>query len=150
MKKILLLFYIYTGIVIASILIFTIGSTGLLSYRNLQDHKAEMARNIEELEAINESLKLQLSMLRSDPETNMIEARKLDYIGEGEVLIQMDDYHAGNNFYRIGKILKFRMAKRDANVLYKLIGLSIILCLFLLHILLSLRRRRIGNGNQAR
>ncbi len=146
--KIFKLFVIsYLGLLIASFLVFYFGDEGILNYNKLLARKKELIRNINDLETINRELKERMWMLRTDPETNRVEARRLTYVSNNEILVKVKSYENNNNYYTIGSLLKVQIPRTNKNLIFKIMGVCFPLVFFLFY-LLKRFYRRIRNGEQ--
>lgn len=75
------------GFVVATLLSFLFGASGLLNYRRLQDHERRIASGIAALEQRHAHLQRLQHLLRTEPELLRLLARDVGYYRAGELVI---------------------------------------------------------------
>ncbi len=141
MRVFKLLVVSYIGLIVASFLTFYFGDEGVLNYNKLLVKKRELVKNIDNLEGINRELKEKMWMLKTDPETNEVEARALTYISDSEVLVKVRSYEDKSNYYTIGSLLNVKIPKTNKNLIFKIIGITFPVIFFLFSLLRGFYRR---------
>lgn len=78
------------GFVVATLLSFLFGASGLLNYRRLQEYERRVAAGIAALEERHSHLERLQTLLRTEPELLRLLAREVGYYGAGELVISVD------------------------------------------------------------
>ena len=72
---------------------FVAGQNGIVSYKQLAEQKKEIAYKTNEIQNINNELKLEYTALLKDRDVIAAYARKLDYVSDGEKLVKLSLIH---------------------------------------------------------
>lgn len=106
------------GFVVATLLSFLFGASGLLNYRRLQEYERRVAAGIAALEERHADLERLQTLLRTEPELLRLLAREVGYYGPDELVISVapgqSDPAAGNaspyapGFADVGPLLQPR------------------------------------------
>ena len=147
MRYFKLFFFIYAGFVISSLLIFNFGNEGVIEYKKLRDYKIEFKKNLEELKEINHELGDELTLLKSDPDVNKVEARNLGLIAEGERLVKIEGYKNTGQSYEVGKLFNWDIKKNNRNLIFKYIGIVISVFLIIIFGLIGFLKKVKSNGH---
>ncbi len=124
----------YLGLLVSTLLTFYFGDEGVMNYNRLMAKKNALTENINGLKRINRELKEKMWMLKTDAETNRVEARRLGYISDNQVLIKLENYN-DSDYYTIGSLLTVDEPSGSRNFIFKLIGLAFPVLFMLFYIL---------------
>jgi cell division protein FtsB len=147
MKAPRIVVYLILGFLVAASLRLFLGSGGFLEYRRLLNYRESLAKNIEELEQMNEELLWEVEALGSDPERLTLQARELGYFREGERVIRVSEDSPGKRTYTVGRILRRRRNQPRADWPFRATGLALPLLLALVSVTIRRRRNR-ETGNR--
>lgn len=145
-----LIVYLALGFLCASLLVFVFGGAGLLAYGASSRHRAQLERNIDELEATNARLLQELESLRSDPERLRLQARELGYFREDEYVIRVEGAPAARNSYAVGRVILREPSSPKPVWVFRAVGLGLPALLVFRRLLLSVLRgtgRRRGDAH---
>lgn len=126
------------GFLVASLLIWIFGDSGLRATARLERYRGSLEANVESLRARNSALESDLQRLREDPEANALLARELGLYREGDKVIRIAGYAARREPYAVGSLLRQRRQPPAKNAWFKLSGVAVSAALFLTVVL---RRR---------
>jgi cell division protein FtsB len=130
MKLVRLLCYLALGFAVRSLVLFFFGSGGLIDYRGLEAQKAQLQKNIEELEAINATLLGEQRALASDPERLALQARELGYFRKGERVVDLGARVQPGGYFSVGRLTRVSLHERHGDWIIKLLGISVPVALF--------------------
>jgi cell division protein FtsB len=119
------------GFLVASLLIWIFGDSGLQAAARLERYRASLEANVESLRARNSALEADLERLRGDPEANALLARELGMYREGDRVIRIEGYTARREPYAVGTLLRQRRQAPAKNSWFKLSGIAVSAALFL-------------------
>lgn len=97
MKRYQLIFSVFLGTLLYSILSFYVGPRGVWPMSQLIEQKRRISINLDSLYEINQEMNDHLQNLSSDPDTISVYAHELGYISEGEQLIKLAGFSGGIN-----------------------------------------------------
>ncbi len=141
-----LLVIAFPGFVIASLLIWTFGDSGLLAYRRLDDYRQRLAANVEKLQSRNSRLTGDLADLRHDPETSLVMARQIGLYRAGDEVVKIDGIPGQTRPYEVGDLIRLPKSKASRNAIFKATGIGISCVLAVLTFLASRTARRDRHG----
>ena len=101
------------------------GPAGMTAYAALEERKAAMKANLEELAAINERLAGEMESLMSDPERAAAEARSLCFLRKCETAVLLGGAKGGSPRIEIGNVLPFADPPALADEAIKAISLGV-------------------------
>jgi cell division protein FtsB len=132
-----------TGFLLASLLIWALGDSGLRATARLDRYRASLEANVESLRARNQALEADLKRLREDPEANVLLARELGLYRPNDEVIRIEGLTRRREAYAVGTLLRQRRSSAPQNPWFKMtgIGMSVTLVVFVV-----LRRRRGAQG----
>lgn len=113
------------GFIVASVLIYFFGDSGLVAYRRLDDYRQNLAANVEKLQARNSRLNEELSSLRDDAERSLVMAREIGLYRAGDEVVKLEGYDHPSGSYEVGDMLKLRKNKTSRNTAFKATGLGV-------------------------
>lgn len=95
MKCFKIIFPIFIGTLVYSILTFCVGPRGLWPMEQLEKQKIRISSNLDVLYTINQNLDSHLQNLSANPDTISVYAHELGYVAEGEQLIKLAGFSGG-------------------------------------------------------
>jgi cell division protein FtsB len=127
--------------VIASVLIFFFGDSGMTAYRSLDRYREKLTANVEDLRRRNADLTADLSSLRTNPERTLVQARGIGLYQSGDQVVRLEGLPSRVEPTAIGNLLKLRKTNDARNSVFKstAMGVSVIL---LAYAGISIRRSR--------
>jgi cell division protein FtsB len=127
--------------VIASILIFFFGDSGLAAYRSLDRYREKLASNVEDLRQRNNDLTADLSSLRTSSARTLVLARGIGLYRSGDQVVRLEGLPSRAEPTAIGNLLKLRKTNDARNSVFKstAMGVSVLL---LAYAGISIRRSR--------
>lgn len=143
MRKVKILFAIFTGTFVYAFVSFVAGNNGILGYNKLLEQKRAIVRQTEMIQNINNELTLEYSALLGDKDVIAAYARKLDYVGNEEKLVKVTGLKPSQTeLYDIGTVMRKKNVPCMSEKTCKLCGLSFFaLSLFLIFLI------DLNNGN---
>jgi cell division protein FtsB len=133
----------YLGFALFIVLSLFFGKGGLVNFRDNLEYKACLQANIEELEAINQTLALELKALSASPDTIKVAARDYGYFEKNEEVIKIQGAPEMKKYYKLGSLLKRNQENGGSGPVFHIIGLAGAAVAFAFS--LTLLRRR-GDG----
>lgn len=133
---------------VASVLIYLFGDSGVLAYRDLESYRRRLELNVESLYQHNKNLTAELADLKGNTELNIVLARRVGLYRPGDAVVKLEGPSTRVEHYVVGDLLKLRKSgdARSAAVKTVAIGLSM---LFTAYVFLSARAsRRKVRGSQ--
>jgi cell division protein FtsB len=130
MKLVRLLCYLALGFAARALALFFFGSGGVIDYRSLEAQKAQLSKNIEELEGINATLLEEQRALASDPERLALQARELGYFRKGERVVELGAPVQPRTYFSVGRLTRVSLHERHGDWIIKLLGISVPVALF--------------------
>jgi cell division protein FtsB len=127
--------------VIASVLIFFFGDSGMTAYRSLDRYREKLTANVDDLRRRNADLTADLSSLRTNPERTLVQARGIGLYQSGDQVVRLEGLPSRVEPTAIGNLLKLRKTNDARNSVFKstAMGVSVIL---LAYAGISIRRSR--------
>jgi cell division protein FtsB len=127
--------------VIASVLIFFFGDSGMTAYRSLDRYREKLTANVDDLRRRNADLTADLSSLRTNPERTLVQARGIGLYRSGDQVVRLEGLPSRVEPTAIGNLLKLRKTNDARNSVFKstAMGVSVIL---LAYAGISIRRSR--------
>jgi cell division protein FtsB len=134
---------------VASVLIYLLGDSGLLAYGDLESYRRKLAANVESLQQRNKNLAAELAGLKEDSEQNIVLARRIGLYRPGDEVVKLEGLAPRVEHYVVGDLLKLRKTNdaRSAVVKAGAICLTVLLSAFAL--LSSRASRRRVRGSQS-
>jgi cell division protein FtsB len=133
---------------VASVLIYLFGDSGVLAFKDLESYRERLALNVESLQQRNKNLTAELADLKGNTELNVVLARRLGLYRPGEAVVRLQGQSARVEHYVVGDLLKLRRSVDARNAVVK----TVAICLSMLcaaFVLLSTRAsRRKARGSQ--
>ncbi len=133
---------------VASVLIFLFGDSGVLAFRDLESYRQRLALNVESLQQHNRSLTAELADLKENAELNIVLARRLGLYRPGDAVVRLEGLSTSRvERYVVGDLLKLRKSggARSAVVKTVAICLSMLLTFYALLSARALRRKARGS-----
>ena len=101
-----LLFSVYIGFVVASVVHCIYGPSGMLAYTKIEGEAAKLEANLDELKGIYHDLSVEFDSLRRSGEQVALKARDLGYLYENEGIIDVANiWHPSSGYYAVGRIV---------------------------------------------
>ena len=146
MRRLLPVFVL--GFIIASLLIYVFGDSGLFAYRRLETYRETLAANVDKLQSRNSSLNDDLASLRSDPEASLVMARHIGLVQPGEEVVKVEGMAGRTRTYEVGDLIRLPRTKGSRNAIFKAtgIGVSSVVAVLALMAGRSSRRNRLGRS----
>ncbi len=144
MRRLLPIFAV--GFIIASLLIYVFGDSGLFEYRRLDSYRRSLEANVEKLQERNAGLTKDLGGLRDDPERSLVMAREIGLYQAGDEVIRLEGGTRGAVSYEVGDLIRLRRSHAARNTIFKVTGLGISCLLVALAFLGAQAARRKTNG----
>jgi len=134
--------------VVASVLIYLFGDSGVLAFNDLEGYRRRLVLNVESLQQHNRNLTAELSDLKGNAELNIVLARRLGLYRPGDEVVRLQGLSNGVEHYVVGDLLKFRKSgdARSAAVKTAALCLSALMTAYVL--LSSRASRRKASGSQ--
>lgn len=124
---------------------FFAGKNGLWCYSQLLEQKKEIARRTDQIQSVNNELKLEYNALSKDKDVIAAYARRLDYVSEGEKLVKITGLKpAFTPIYDTGTALKSTPCTYLSESLCKIIALIIGGLSFIIMLLVDISRGEIS------
>jgi cell division protein FtsB len=146
------LFPLIIGIfLVASLLIYLLGDSGLLAYGDLESHRQRLAANVESLQQRNKNLSAELAGLKESDEQNILLARRIGLYRPGEEVVKLEGFAPRVEHYVVGDLLKLRKTSEAKSPMFKAgaICLAVFLSVLALFFPRASRRRvRGSHGGQ--
>jgi len=136
------------GFLVASLLIYLFGDSGLLSYRALGEYREKLAENVDRLVSRNEALSADLESLRLSPERNALMARALGLYRPGDQVVKLEGLVIPKERYAVGDLLRLRKNRETRSIWFKALGLGVSAILSALAVFGFLFSRGKANGRQ--
>lgn len=134
MKRYQLIFSVFLGTLLYSILSFYVGPRGVWPMSQLIEQKRRISINLDSLYEINQEMNARLQNLSSDPDTISVYAHELGYISEGEQLIKLAGFSGGiNRNLFAGSVVVSDEPKYLPEWLCKLLGIIVGITFFLVY-----------------
>jgi len=128
-----------TGFLIASLLIWVFGDSGLRASVRLETYRRDLEANIESLQGRNAALEADLQRLRGSADTNELAARDIGLYRPGDKVIRIEGLSARRRGYEVGTLLRMKQPGGLQNPFFKMAGIGVSATLAVLA--LALRRR---------
>ena len=106
MKISKLLYSIFLGFTIYSILFFIEGDTGLKAMEKVESYKEQLNLNLEDIRSINNELIIDFDSLSSDNEIIKLKARALGYFDKADHIIHIASWNPNIDEYNPGHVIK--------------------------------------------
>ena len=114
---------LYFGFFLHTLLIFLLGSSGVMGYGELLFHKAKLNENLVELQAINAELLKERDALLYDSSEIELRARTLGYRRENEIRIKIPT-NSKMDFYRtLGALVRRKTRSSRDYGIFRVIAL---------------------------
>jgi cell division protein FtsB len=123
---------VYVGICLSFILNFYFGEAGILQYGKLNQHKSMLLENIAELNIINQKLKSEQEVLKTDSEIIKLLSRDLGYYENDDNIIMVEGYPEKRNFHEIGKLIINTEKNIEINIVFRILTYIVPLIVFIL------------------
>jgi cell division protein FtsB len=149
MRRLLPLFA--TGFLIASLLIWLFGDSGLRAMSRLERYRRDLEANVESLRERNDALEADRTRLRESTETNELAARDIGLYRPGDRVIRIDGLSAHRGAYEVGTLLRMKRPSSAQNPFFKMAGIGSSAALIVLALALGRRESRgRPNGHRRR
>lgn len=120
---------------------FVAGQNGIVSYNQLAEQKKEIAYRTNEIQNINNELKLEYTALLKDRDVIAAYARKLDYVSDGEKLVKITGLKPyQTTLFDIGSVVRRKECSCLPEDVCKIFGVSFFLVSFVLMLCVDLSR----------
>jgi cell division protein FtsB len=123
---------VYVGICLSFVLNFYFGEAGILQYGKLNQHKSMLLENIAELNIINQKLKSEQEVLKTDSEIIKLLSRDLGYYENDDNIIMVEGYPEKRNFHEIGKLIINTEKNIEINIVFRILTYIVPLIVFIL------------------
>ncbi len=101
-----LLFSLYAGFVVATLVHIIYGPAGMLAYSTIESDAIQLEKNLDELKEIHTSLSVEFESLRRSGEQVALKARDLGYLSDGEGVIEIPHiWHPARSYYAVGRMV---------------------------------------------
>jgi Septum formation initiator len=147
MRRLLLI--LVPGFVLASLLIYFFGDSGLLAFRRLDGYRQSLAANIVKLQSRSSSLNDDLVNLERSPEANLVMARQIGLYRAGDQVVKIEGMAGRVRSYEVGELIRLPRTKTSRNVIFKATGIGISGVLAALVLLAGRSSRRNRHGGSA-
>ncbi len=128
-----ILFSLYAGFVVATLVHIIYGPAGLFAYGNIESEAVKLEKNLEELKGIHTALSVEFDSLRRSGEQVALKARDLGYLNEGEGIIDVPYiWHPSRSYYAVGRMVGADRTIRSRSQLGLAAGLIVMTIVFLL------------------
>ena len=131
------------GFLLASLLIWVFGDSGLRATARLDRYRRSLETNVESLRVRNSTLEADLERLREDRDANEVLARELGLYRSGDEVIRIEGLPSRREPYAVGTLLRQRRPSAAQNPLFKLAGIGMSMALLVMAVV---RRRRGAQG----
>jgi cell division protein FtsB len=136
---------LYVGFLFGGSMLFFWGHSGIYSYNKLVNYRNSLEANIKDLEQINQQLLNDIDALGSNPEIVALQARELGFFKDDEHVIRIENYSAGGNIHKVGRLIYKAEGKATRDILVKISAFFLPLLFYLFsHIVLK------GNADKYR
>jgi len=112
------------GFIVASVLIYFFGDSGLVAYWHLEDYHQQLAANVDKLQARETILASELANLRDDPERSLVMARDIGLYRGGDEVVKLEGLARPAVSNEVGDLLKLRRSKSSRNIIFKATGIA--------------------------
>ena len=130
---------------------FFAGKNGIWCYSQLLEQKKEIARRTDQIQSINNELRLEFDALSKDKDVIAAYARRLDYVSDGEKLVKITGLKpAFTPIYDTGTALKSIPCTYLSEGLCKIIALIIGILSLIIMILINISRGDIKFGSKTK
>jgi cell division protein FtsB len=132
---------------VASVLIYLFGDSGVLAFKDLESYRRRLALNVESLQQRNRNLTAELADLKGNAELNIVLARRLGLYRPGDAVLKLEGPSTRVEHYVVGDLLKLKKSgdARSAVVKTVAICLSILLTAYVLFSARASRRKLRGS-----
>jgi cell division protein FtsB len=137
MRRLLPLFA--TGFLIASLLIWLFGDSGLRAMGRLERYRRDLEANVESLRERNAALEADRTRLHESVEANELAARDIGLYRPGDRVIRIDGLSVRRGAFEVGSLLRMKRPSGTHNPFFKIAGIGSSAALVVLA--LALRRR---------
>ena len=144
MWKTRILISISVGTLVYVLISFLGGQSGVWAMNQLKEQRQNISINKAEIEKIHEELTLEYTALRNDMDVVAAYARRLGFVGEGELLVKISGlptYYT--TMYDAGTIMRQSEIKFIPELVAKLCGCVVTVLMLLLLILRDVSKGRI-------
>ena len=133
---------------IASVLIYLFGDSGVLAFNDLEGYRQRLAANVESLRARNMNLTTELSDLKGNAELNTVLARRLGLYRPGDQVVRVQGLSGHVEHYVVGDLLKLKKSGDGRSAAVKTAALSLSALLTVYVFFSSRTSRRKARGRQ--
>lgn len=132
MKLIRLLFALYFGFLVYSALDFYFGDTGFIVLDEMEQHKIELGKNIENLKSTYQELEDEFVLLKEDPEQISLRSRSLSFYDKNEYVVKIEGFSQRDGVYKSGNSLSFVHKPGHPDPYFRAAGLMAVIVFFFL------------------
>ena len=133
---------------VASILIYFFGDSGLFAFNDLESYRRRLAANVESLTQHNRNLTAELADLKGNAELNIVLARRLGLYKPGDEVVKLPGRANGVEHYVVGDLLKLRKSGDARSAMVKAAATSLAMLMTAYVLLSSRASRRRARGSQ--
>jgi len=133
---------------VASILIYFFGDSGMLAFSDLEGYRLRLAANVESLRQHNRNLTAELADLEGNTELNIVLARRVGLYKPGDEVVKLPGRTNGVEHYVVGDLLKFRKSSDARSAVVKTAAISLAMLMTAYVLLSSRATRRKARGSQ--
>ena len=142
MKISKLLYAIFVGLAIYSLLIFSEGDTGLKAMSKVESYKELLNSNLENIKKINIELSTEFDSLSTDNELIKLKARALGYFEKNDHIVHITNWNPDYNEYKPGHVIKKEYLSYIDEGQFRMISLSGFLFALIIFLLLERVKKR--------
>jgi cell division protein FtsB len=110
---------------VASLLIYFFGDSGLLAYRDLDIYRQHLAANVENLQQRSMALQAELTSIKDDPERTKVMARRIGFYGPGDEVVKLEGLPPRVERYAVGDLLKLKKGNEAKSAVVKAIAVCL-------------------------
>ncbi len=133
---------------VASVLIYFFGDSGMLAFDDLEGYRRRLAANVESLQQRNRSLTAELADLKGNAELNMVLARRLGLYRPGDEVVRVQGLSSRVEHYVVGDLLRLRKSSDARSAVVKTASISLAMLMTAYVLLSSRASRRKARGSQ--
>jgi cell division protein FtsB len=133
---------------VASVLIYLLGDSGVLAFNDLEGYRQRLAANVESLRQHNRNLTAELADLKGNAELNIVLARRLDLYRPGDEVVKLQGLSNRVEHYVVGDLLKLRKSSDARSAVVKTAALCLSMLMTAYVLLSSRAARRKARGSQ--
>lgn len=144
MKNLKYLIAVLSGVCVYVFVSMTCGSSGIWASKQLSEQKRLISVNTQNIQGINEGLKLEKTAIQSDKDVIAAYARKLGYVFPGEKIVRISGLKSVSDMkYETGSVIKRKKIISIPEYVCKATGLFVGMLVFSLFFLYDISNGKI-------